>query len=120
MYRASVRSHSAVTRVGCGAALAVVSTILGVWALLMIVQTCAMPVLRRVKTEESAMKKRPVIGRRVRSLYKARWTGIIEDYTLHPTAGCIAHVRITHDRRGNPVRKQKLYSYNWCLFEYVG
>jgi len=47
------------------------------------------------------------IGTKVQSLYAARWTGYVAEINegyQHNVVRC----RITHDRRGNPMRKQIL------------
>jgi hypothetical protein len=51
-----------------------------------------------------AAKSKFGVGMRVRSNYRARWTGIIVGFAEYPRDHC-AIVRITHDRRGNPIRK---------------
>jgi hypothetical protein len=45
------------------------------------------------------------IGSRVRSLYKSRWTGVVVSLDIQGDGRCLASVEVTHDQRGNPMRK---------------
>ncbi len=46
------------------------------------------------------------VGTRVRSHYRARWTGVVvEDSGKNHCGGYLVRCLVTHDRRGNPVRK---------------
>ena len=55
------------------------------------------------------------IGRRVRSHYAARWTGIVERIevteNLRKEATVLVTCRVTHDSCGNPMRKTFLLQY---------
>lgn len=66
-------------------------------------------------------------GARVRSHYRARWTGVIVDAyprqnprdhkTAKTTHTLILRVRMERDRNGRPFRKPRVVALNWAWFE---
>ena len=55
------------------------------------------------------------IGDVLESHYRARWRGVL----LAADSDGIATVRMTHDRRGRPARKQKIFRYHISWFRVV-
>lgn len=51
------------------------------------------------------------IGRRVRSHYAARWTGIVVALEHRVDGGVLVTCKVTHDSCGNPLRKPITHSY---------
>ena len=60
-------------------------------------------------------KDRPRIGAVVRSYFRARWYGIVVKHDFHPRYPHIVGCLITHDRKGNPMRRvvYKTLSCGW-------
>lgn len=70
--------------------------------------------MSRLRRDEQITK--PRVGMRVRSFYRAAWYGEIVELLLGGDGNCV-RVRVTHDRRGNPMRKAKLHtlSAGWLV-----